>query len=323
MSESHTQSSYKPQLGIINPIMGMNQSPASTATGLADALFPRVRQRVLAVFFGTPDRSFYANEVIALAQSGTGAVQRELAGLSEAGLLTVSKQGNQKHYQANADAPVFAELQARKALAAELPLKRVLREHKEAVVLWMLLTWLLSAGIVVVILMTPTFLQKLYAVAPAEALRANSLAIVALTVGCMVAGRLCDWLGSGVTFICGSLALALSCWHFYTGLQGGTEQLFSSYALAGFCVGIVGAVPYVMVNAFPAVVRFSGLSFSYNLAYAIFGGLTPMLVTLWLKSNPLAPAHYVVSLCGVGLLVGLYLCWQERRRGPLLAEVAG
>ncbi len=90
--------------------MGMNQLPATTATSLADALFPRVRQRVLAVLFGTPDRSFYANEVIALAQSGTGAVQRELAGLSEAGLLTVSKQGNQKHYQANADAPVFAEL---------------------------------------------------------------------------------------------------------------------------------------------------------------------------------------------------------------------
>ena len=77
---------------------------------MADALFPKVRQRVLAVLFGTPGRSFYANEVIALAQSGTGAVQRELAGLSEAGLLTVTKQGNQKHYQANANAPVFAEL---------------------------------------------------------------------------------------------------------------------------------------------------------------------------------------------------------------------
>ncbi len=77
---------------------------------MADALFPKVRQRVLSVLFGTPDRSFYANEVIALAQSGTGAVQRELAGLSEAGLLTVSRQGNQKHFQANASAPVFAEL---------------------------------------------------------------------------------------------------------------------------------------------------------------------------------------------------------------------
>lgn len=77
---------------------------------IADALFPKVRQRVLAVLFGTPDRSFYANELIALAQSGTGAVQRELADLSKAGLLTVSKQGNQKHYQANTNSPVFAEL---------------------------------------------------------------------------------------------------------------------------------------------------------------------------------------------------------------------
>ena len=89
--------------------MGISTNPPKSPS-LASALFPKVRQRVLAVLFGNPGRSFYANEVIALAQSGTGAVQRELAALSEAGLLTVTKQGNQKHYQANAEAPVFAEL---------------------------------------------------------------------------------------------------------------------------------------------------------------------------------------------------------------------
>jgi predicted nucleotidyltransferase len=94
---------------MMQPNMGTIQT-TSTASGLADALFPKVRQRVLAVLFGRPDQSFYANEVIALAQSGTGAVQRELAALAQAGLLTVSKQGNQKHFQANAAAPVFAEL---------------------------------------------------------------------------------------------------------------------------------------------------------------------------------------------------------------------
>jgi predicted nucleotidyltransferase len=93
---------------------------------MASALFPKVRQRVLAVLFGNPGRSFYANEVIALAQSGTGAVQRELAALSEAGLLTVTKQGNQKHYQANAEAPVFAEL--RGLVLKTMGLADVLRE---------------------------------------------------------------------------------------------------------------------------------------------------------------------------------------------------
>ncbi|NNU42301.1 nucleotidyltransferase domain-containing protein [Ramlibacter montanisoli] len=79
---------------------------------MADALFPRVRQRVLALLFGNPGRSFFASEVIALAQSGSGAVQRELADLAAAGLLKVTSQGNQKHYQANDAAPVFPELRS-------------------------------------------------------------------------------------------------------------------------------------------------------------------------------------------------------------------
>jgi predicted nucleotidyltransferase len=82
----------------------------SNISNLADALFPKVRQRVLAVLFGQPDRSFYANEVIALAQSGTGAVQRELADMAQVGLITVTKVGNQKHFQANTQSPVYTEL---------------------------------------------------------------------------------------------------------------------------------------------------------------------------------------------------------------------
>lgn len=79
---------------------------------LADALFPKVRQRILAVLFNAPERSFFMGEVIALAHSGTGAVQRELAGLAAAGILSVHKEGKQKHYQANPSAPIFAALTA-------------------------------------------------------------------------------------------------------------------------------------------------------------------------------------------------------------------
>ena len=98
----------KPNKGMIKPNSGMISG--AMPSSIAEALFPKTRQRVLAVLFSTPDRSFYTNEVIGLAQSGAGAVQRELADLADAGLLTVRKQGNQKHYQANAASPVFAEL---------------------------------------------------------------------------------------------------------------------------------------------------------------------------------------------------------------------
>ena len=103
-----------PKSGFMIPNMGIKkrqtEAPASPAIGIADALFSKGRQRVLGVLFGNPGRSFYANEVITLAGSGTGAVQRELIRLEATGLVTVTRAGKQKHYQANAAAPVFEEL---------------------------------------------------------------------------------------------------------------------------------------------------------------------------------------------------------------------
>ncbi len=91
--------------------MGISNITASSRS-LSDALFPGTKQRVLGILYGQPDRSFYANEVISLADSGSGAVQRELATLSNSGLVTVRAVGNQKHYQANAESPIFDELRS-------------------------------------------------------------------------------------------------------------------------------------------------------------------------------------------------------------------
>ena len=84
--------------------MGLSQS------GLGDALFAGVQQRVLGTLFANPERSFYGNELLRLTASGKGALQRELDRLVKAGLVTVRSIGNQKHYQANPEAPIFEEL---------------------------------------------------------------------------------------------------------------------------------------------------------------------------------------------------------------------
>jgi hypothetical protein len=82
----------------------------SEPLGLADALFGRVRQRVLGLLFGHPERSYYANEIIGWVGSGSGSVQRELARLEASGLVTVTPRGRQKHFKANRGAPIFPEL---------------------------------------------------------------------------------------------------------------------------------------------------------------------------------------------------------------------
>jgi predicted nucleotidyltransferase len=85
---------------------------ANHSSAMADALFTSTQQRVLGFLFGQPDRSFFVTELVVLADSGRGAVQRELARLAESGLVIVTKVGNQKHYQANKDSPLFEELRS-------------------------------------------------------------------------------------------------------------------------------------------------------------------------------------------------------------------
>lgn len=99
-----------PDLGTIIPAMGTRPSTPPAPTALADALFTPVQQRVLGLLFGQPERRFQSAEVIRLAGAGTGAAHRLLTRLAAAGLLRVETVGNQKFYQANERAPVFAEL---------------------------------------------------------------------------------------------------------------------------------------------------------------------------------------------------------------------
>ena len=128
--KNSTVDGNKPILGIKMPKMGKPEFPEQppAPSGLAGALFTGTQQRVLGLLFGQPDRSFYATEIIALASVGSGAVQRELARLTLSGLVTLRPVGNQKHYQANPDSPIFHELCgiARKTVGLAEPLRHAL-----------------------------------------------------------------------------------------------------------------------------------------------------------------------------------------------------
>ncbi|WP_049622383.1 MFS transporter [Frateuria defendens] len=211
------------------------------------------------------------------------------------------------------ETPVFAAMRERKELEHELPLKRVLAGHLDGVLLSVLVTWMLTAAIVVVILMTPTIAQTSFHIDAPRAFLGNSLAALALLAGCIGGGLLADRFGRGRALLLGSLAMLLATYALYRDLAAGGRHFLALYALAGLCVGAVGIVPAVMVAAFPPAIRFSGLSFSYNLAYATVGAVTPPLIAyLAARLGAMAPAHYVAITAVVGALVGVYLMATKR-----------
>lgn len=114
-------------MGSIIPNMGKERNQLN----ISDALFASTRQRVLGLLFGNPNRSFYTSEIVRHVQSGTGGVERELSRFLRSGLVSVSKIGNQKHYQANPASPVFEELRGLvlKTFGLAEPLRAALVPH--------------------------------------------------------------------------------------------------------------------------------------------------------------------------------------------------
>ena len=104
-------------------------------SSVSDALFSKVRQRVLGLIFGQPERSFYTSEIVRSVHSGTGAVERELSRLHGSGLVTVEQIGKQRHYQANRASPVFDALRRLvvKTVAPSEPLRQSLAPYADRI----------------------------------------------------------------------------------------------------------------------------------------------------------------------------------------------
>jgi MFS family permease len=199
------------------------------------------------------------------------------------------------------ETPVFEAMRTRAELSRSVPLATVLRSYRRAVTVSILSTWMLTAAIVVVILMTPVLIPKLFGIVPAQVQMANLVATAALCVSAVVFGAATDRYGIRRVSIPALLLLAASSYALYRGAQISPSSLLPLYALAGFAAGGSVLTPLMMVRAFPAPIRFSGVSFSYNVAYALFGGLTPLLVSWLAHLDRTGPAYYVAAVTLVGL----------------------
>ncbi|MWP61406.1 MFS transporter [Gilliamella sp. Pas-s25] len=222
------------------------------------------------------------------------------------------------------ETPIFLEMQKRKQqeLAKKIPVITVLTQYLPQTILSMLLTWVLSAGIMVIMLMTPILLQKQFGYSPIDALQGNILAIIGLIISCTFYGMMVDKFAMGKVIFIGCAIATIVIAIFYLSLDN-PHLLFMTYSLAGFGVGIVGCFAYFMVTVFPTQIRYSGVSFSFNMAYAITGGLTPLLISFLSDFvSKMAPAIYVIGLFGFGALIGLFLLINDNSQKYIAKDIA-
>lgn len=77
---------------------------------LGEALFTTTQQKVLGLLYGQPKKSFYLKEILRLTGMGVATIKRELDRMLAVGIVNMTPIGNQHHYQANPDCPLYEEI---------------------------------------------------------------------------------------------------------------------------------------------------------------------------------------------------------------------
>ena len=201
-----------------------------------------------------------------------------------------------------AETAIFEEMRQRAALSRELPLHVVIRDHTKAVIASILSTCVLISGLVVIILMTPTLLQRSFGLSAHQTQWANVAGTAGLGFGCVLVGVAADRFSLRRVAIPALLLMMGTNYALYAGTQWKPAMLLPLYVLAGVGTSASVLTPLFMVRAFPPSVRFSGVSFSFNFAFAVFGGVTPLIVSWLSHLNPISPAYFVAASAAAGAL---------------------
>lgn len=82
-----------------------NQSPI-------DALFPAIRKEILAATLLSPARAWYQSDLARHLGRTDSSLQRELASLADAGILSRWKEGNRVYVRADTECPFYEELRS-------------------------------------------------------------------------------------------------------------------------------------------------------------------------------------------------------------------
>lgn len=203
------------------------------------------------------------------------------------------------------ETPVFLALRERREAVVEMPLKAVLRDHRAALLPAAILTCVLTSAVVVLVVITPTVMQQRFGMSASHTFALSSLGIVFLNIGCVLAGLLVDRIGAWRALMFYSLLLPLGIGALYASLIGGWGVPGIGYALAGLSCGVVGVVPSVMVGLFPARIRVSGISFTYNIAYALWASVTPLALIALMPWSPWVCVGFCAIMGTVGLVTAL------------------
>jgi len=195
---------------------------------------------------------------------------------------------------------------------AKLPLAEFWAHYKMQALKIILISWAFGVSVYLIFIFLPSYLHTFHHVKLSEALTAHTITIVFLMLIIPLFGHLSDKIGRKTLLLLSLVGFVLFSYPLFSLMFNNT---FYSILTAMLAFAILEAMfqavmPALMTEMFPAKVRYTGLSVSYNLSLAIFGGTTPLVCTWLVKvsgGNVWMPAYYLIATCIIAIITTFFI----------------
>lgn len=205
------------------------------------------------------------------------------------------------------ESPFFLEMKNSKPSDyVAKPFNLLFKHCKHSLFIGMVLTLIISSVTTVVVLLLPDLIELRFTLDSDLFGFSHSLGIVFMVLGCIFYGIISNHQNFGKILTVGSILLIAQILAFFYHLQASGDYILIMYALLGFCAGIVGMIPAILIQLFPTNVRLTGMAICYNLAYGLVGVLVPFglgYATLYVSFSP---ALYITFIGFIGIIMGIY-----------------
>jgi proline/betaine transport protein TphA len=208
------------------------------------------------------------------------------------------------------ESPIFLEEKEK-----PMPINTLWKRYKKEMYFSITITSVLALGNYLLIAYVTTFLVRSEGFSLHEALTINLIALFVLSVFIPIMGFISDLMDRKKLFIIGLMLLILVIlpFFYYIANKNWWAILWVELVLALVMAPINATVPTMIAEFFPANIRGRGISLSYNIGQALFGGTVP-LIALGLThytGNKLAPGYYILFWA---LVVLVLVSWTGFRK---------
>lgn len=216
------------------------------------------------------------------------------------------------------ESPEFVAAFANTPVLTRSPLIEVLTRFPKEILCGFGLIVVGAASSYVVIVYLPIFAVKQLGLSLGQVQLSTFLASLILLVLCPIAGYCSDRLGRKAVLLPAILTYGIIVYPLFSHLLAQPSLISLILTQCLLAVGMSffwGPMPAAMAEVFPVRMRSTGISLSFNLGGALFGGLAPLFLTYLLREtgNQMMPAYYLIFSTLFGLVAASTLNFKRQK----------